>query len=64
MHFRTGASALNCVLVRRRWGRLAFLRALSSKREFLSLYLLLGLPRNTLESDNIERQRIQQLSYV
>ena len=37
MRFRTGASALNCVPVRRRWRWLGSLGALSSKRKFLSL---------------------------
>ncbi len=34
MRFRTGASALNCVPVRRRWRWLGSLGALSSKRKF------------------------------
>ena len=35
MHFRTGASAVNCVPIRGGWGWLGSLGALSSKREFL-----------------------------
>ena len=37
MHFRTSASAVNCVPIRGCWGWLGFLGALSSKRKFLSL---------------------------
>jgi len=35
VHFRTGASAVNCVPIRGGWGWLGSLGALSSKREFL-----------------------------
>ena len=51
VRFRTGASALNCVPVRRRWRWLGSLGALSSKRKFLAKGLCpLKSPRSEARS--------------
>ena len=51
MRFRTGATALNCVPVRRRWKWLGSLGALSSKRKFLSLGSSEVEPRRRRDED-------------